>query len=94
MPGSHIKQFDGSNAKARDIEDALGKLVQGKGDAGNTLVVYIAGHGYYGNCIDNKGVPSRPHCDRNGQEPYLFSLSILQVMRRAPLAYQCARSAN
>lgn len=74
--GKVIQVPDGQRAATvAGIEQALEELVSGNGGAENTLILYLAAHGYYG-CFDEvKQAPFQGPCDANQQQPFLLTVN-------------------
>jgi tetratricopeptide (TPR) repeat protein len=50
----------------------LEDLVAGHAGSQNTLIIYIAAHGYY-DCVDDHGIPVDTHCDAKHAEPFILT---------------------
>lgn len=74
--GKVIQVPDGRRpATVAGIEQALEELVRGNAGPENTLILYLAAHGYYG-CFDEvKQEPFQGPCDSNQQQPFLLTVN-------------------
>src|SRR5262249_13157455 len=68
----NIETIDSRNATAANIRAKLADLVRGHGGRKNTLLLYVAAHGFYG-CVDDNGVPALPPCRKRFSEPFLLT---------------------
>lgn len=73
--GKVIQVPDGQRvATVAGIEQALEELVSGNGGAENTLILYLAAHGFYGCFDDATQKPFQGPCDANQQQPFLLTV--------------------
>ncbi len=68
----NIKLIRSNNGTASEIRRGLEELVAGHASTNNTLIIFIAAHGYYG-CVDEHGMPSPPGCPDIQTEPFILT---------------------